>query len=48
MVNWWKNESVSAFKEHAVCMVEQYGNYSFAGRNVSFVTISFCYMITEL
>ena len=35
MVNWWKNQSVSAFKERTACMVEQYGNYSFAGQNVS-------------
>lgn len=35
MVNWWKNQSVSAFKEHTACMVEQYGNYSLAGQNVS-------------
>ncbi|TSK16214.1 Endothelin-converting enzyme 1 [Bagarius yarrelli] len=25
---WWKNESVSAFKQQTQCLVEQYGNYS--------------------
>ena len=34
LVDWWRNESVVAFEEHAKCMVHQYENFTVAGKKV--------------
>ncbi|XP_015774671.1 PREDICTED: endothelin-converting enzyme 1-like [Acropora digitifera] len=33
--DWWNNQSVEAFQQHALCMVDQYGHFSVAGRKVN-------------
>lgn len=38
MLDWWSNFSALHFKEQALCMVHQYGNYTWelaGGQNVS-------------
>ena len=43
LASWWNNQSVKAFQEHASCMVNQYGNFTVAGKNVrlSFFFLNF-------
>ena len=34
LASWWNNQSVEAFQQHALCMVDQYGHFSVAGMKV--------------
>ncbi|XP_074614138.1 endothelin-converting enzyme 1-like [Acropora palmata] len=35
LASWWNNQSVEAFQQHALCMVDQYGHFSVAGMKVN-------------